>query len=173
MTHRDKIIVSLNQSEVIMIKYKVTLTKEERDELIVLAKKGDHPVSKIKNALILLSCDEGKGAKRHTNQEISDIVQVSMKTIDRIKKKFVEEGFDAVMYPGKSRRIYQKKFDGDIEAHLVALCCSNPPDGFAKWSLRLLADKMVELHYVDGISHESVRQILKKTNLNPGNVRDG
>jgi transposase len=101
---------------------------------------------------------------------ISDIARVSMKTIDRVKKKFVEEGFDAAMCPCKSKRVYVKKFDGELEAHLVALCCSEVPSGYAKWSLRLLADKMVELQYVDEISHESVRQILKKTNLSLGKV---
>lgn len=156
-----------------MIKYKVTLTKAERDELETFVSKGTRTVSKIKNALILLSCDEGENATKYPNKVISDVAQVSMKTIDRVKKKFVEEGFDAVMNPGKSKRVYAKKFDGELEAHLVALCCSEAPAGYAKWSLRLLADKMVELQYVDEISHESVRQILKKTNLSPGEASDG
>lgn len=156
-----------------MIKYKVTLSKAERDELETFVSKGTRTVSKIKNALILLSCDEGENATKYPNKVISDVAQVSMKTIDRVKKKFVEEGFDAVMNPGKSKRVYAKKFDGELEAHLVALCCSEAPAGYAKWSLRLLADKMVELQYVDEISHESVRQILKKTNLSPGEASDG
>jgi len=156
-----------------MIKYKVTLAKAERDELETFVSKGTRTVSKIKNALILLSCDEGENATKYPNKVISDVAQVSMKTIDRVKKKFVEEGFDAVMNPGKSKRVYAKKFDGELEAHLVALCCSEAPAGYAKWSLRLLADKMVELQYVDEISHESVRQILKKTNLSPGEASDG
>ena len=156
-----------------MIKYKVTLTKAERDELETFVSKGTRTVAKIKNALILLSCDDGENVTKYPNKVISDIAQVSMKTIDRVKKKFVEEGFDAVMNPGKSKRVYVKKFDGELEAHLVALCCSEAPAGYAKWSLRLLADKMVELQYVDEISHESVRQILKKTNLSPGEASDG
>lgn len=156
-----------------MIKYKVTLSQTERDELETYVSKGTRPVSKIKNALILLSCDEGENATKYPNKVISDVAQVSMKTIDRVKKKFVEEGFDAVMNPGKSKRVYVKKFDGELEAHLVALCCSKAPDGYSKWSLRLLADKMVELQYVDEISHESVRQILKKTNLSLGKASDG
>ena len=156
-----------------MIKYKVTLNKAERDELETIVSRGTHPVSKVKDAMILLSCDEGDNAVKYTNKVISDITRVSMKTIDRVKKKFVEEGFDAVMNPGKSKRVYVKKFDGELEAHLVALCCSEAPNGYAKWSLRLLADKMVELKYVDEISHESIRQILKKTNLSPGKSSDG
>ena len=156
-----------------MIKYKVTLTKAERDELETIVSKGTHPVSKVKDAMILLSCDEGENATKYSNKVISDITRVSMKTIDRVKRKFVEEGFDAVMFPAKSKRVYVKKFDGDLEAHLVALCCSEAPAGYAKWSLRLLADKMVELKYVDEISHESIRQILKKTNLSLGRPSGG
>lgn len=156
-----------------MIKYRVTLSKAEHEELETIVSKGTHPVSKVKNAMILLSCDEGDNAVKYTNKVISDITRVSMKTIDRVKKKFVEEGFDAVINPGKSKRVYVKKFDGELEAHLVALCCSEAPSGYAKWSLRLLADKMVELKYVDAISHESIRQILKKTNLSPGKPSDG
>lgn len=156
-----------------MIKYKVTLTKAERDELETIVSKGTRPVSRVKDAMILLSCDEGDNATKYSNKVISNITRVSMKTIDRVKKKFVEEGFDAVMNPGKSKRVYVKKFDGELEAHLVALCCSKAPDGYAKWSLRLLADKMVELQYVDEISHESIRQILKKTNLSLGKPSGG
>ena len=156
-----------------MIKYKVTLSEEERAELETLVGKGIHNVSKFKDALILLNCDEGNNARKYPNRVISDVAKVSMKTIDRVKKKFVEEGFDAVMHPGKSKRKYVKKFDGELEAHLVALCCSDAPSGYAKWSLRLLADKMVELQYVDEISHESIRQILKKTNLSLGKPSGG
>jgi hypothetical protein len=91
-----------------------------------------------------------------------------MRTIDRVKKKFIEEGFESVLERRPTRRIYETKLDGDVEAKLVTLCCSEPPKGFAKWSLRLLADKMVELNYVESISHVTVRSVLKKTNLNPG-----
>ena len=153
-----------------MKKYKVTLTQEEREELEILISKGKHSSTKVKNALILLNVDEGDHSKKYTNQVISDVINVSMKTIDRIKKKFVEEGFDAVIHPGKSKRDYIKKVDGDIEAHLVALCCEDAPAGYSKWSLRMLADKMVELKYIDSISHETVRQVLKKTSLNHGKV---
>ena len=83
-------------------------------------------------------------------------------------KKFIEEGFESVLERRPTRRIYETKLDGDVEAKLVTLCCSEPPKGFAKWSLRLLADKMVELNYVESISHVTVRSVLKKTNLNPG-----
>src|SRR3954469_8363183 len=89
-----------------------------------------------------------------------------MRTIDRGKKKFIEKELRAVLESPPKSRIYEKKSDGDVEAKLVTLCCSEPPKGYAKWSLRLLADKMVELKYVESISHVTVRSILKKTNLN-------
>jgi hypothetical protein len=85
-----------------------------------------------------------------------------MRKIDRVKKRFVELGLDSALERRIGNRIYAKKTDGDFEAHLVALSCSEPPEGFARWSLRLLADKVVELKYIDSISHEAVRQILKK-----------
>ena len=85
-----------------------------------------------------------------------------------MKKRFVEEGFEAVLERRISSRVYEKKADGDVEAKLVTLCCSEPPKGYVKWSLRLLADKMVELNYVESISHVTVRSVLKKTNLSPG-----
>ena len=151
-----------------MIKYIVTLTAEERTTLEELVSKGVHHSPKIKAALILLNSDTNNNSKSYTNQIMCDVVHVCMKTIDRIKKKFVEEGYDAVFNPPKPKRIYNKKADGNVEAHLIALCCGEAPEGFAKWSLRLLADKMVELNYVDSISHETVRQVLKKTNLNLG-----
>jgi hypothetical protein len=91
-----------------------------------------------------------------------------MRTVDRVKKKFIEEGFEASLERRLTSRIYERKTDGDVEAKLVTLCCSEPPKGFAKWSLRLLADKMVELNYVESISHVTVRSMLKKTNLSLG-----
>jgi len=143
----------------------VTLTKDERENLSVLTSKGKHKSQKILNALILLGCDEGEyQKKRSTNEEIAQILNISMRKIDRVKKRFVLEGIEVALNGRKRNRIYDKKTDGDFEAHLVALSCSEPPEGFAKWSLRLLADKVVELEYIDSISHETVRGILKKRN---------
>jgi hypothetical protein len=96
-----------------------------------------------------------------------------MKKIDRVKKRFVEDGLDITLNGRKGSRIYVKKADGDFEAHLVALSCGDPPEGFARWSLRLLADKVVELDYIDNVSHETIRQVLKKTKSNLGSVKDG
>ena len=157
-----------------MKKYIVTLTVDERKKLTEIATKGKHKSQKVINSLILLGCDEGKFQnKRSPNKEIARVLKISMKKIDRVKKKFVEEGFDVALEGKKSSRIYKKMVDGDFEAHLVALSCSEPPQGFARWSLRLLADKAVELEYIDNISHETVRRVLKKMKLNLGNVKGG
>lgn len=145
-----------------MVKYKITLTKEEREELESIINKGRHTSQKFRNAYVLLNCDEGEYSEKATNSEISKILKVGMRTIDRIKKRFVEEGFDAVLERKPTSREYEKKADGDFEVRLVALSCSEPPEGFSRWSLRLLADKMVELEIVDSISHETVRTVLKK-----------
>ena len=157
-----------------MKKYIVTLTKDERETLGKLTSKGKHRSQKILNTLILLGCDEGEyQIKRSTNEEISRILNISMRKIDRVKKRFVEEGLDIALNGRKGNRVYDKKGDGDFEAHLVALSCSEAPEGFARWSLRLLADRVVELGYIDSISHEAVRRVLKKTKLNLGVTKDG
>jgi transposase len=130
--------------------------------------KGSHTSQSYRSAYILLNCDQGDYSDKVTNEQISKILKVGMRTIDRVKKKFIEEGFEAVLERRLSSRVYDVKVDGDVEAKLVQLCCSEPPSGFAKWSLRLLADKMVELHYVDSLSHVSVGNVLKKMNLSLG-----
>ena len=152
----------------------VTLTKDERETLSTLTSKGKHKSQKILNALILFGCDEGEyQTKRSTNEEISRILNISMRKIDRVKKRFVMEGIEVALNGRKKKRTYDKKTDGDFEAHLIAISCSEPPEGFARWTLRLLADKVVELNYIDSISHESVRRILKKTKLNLGDKKVG
>jgi len=157
-----------------MKKYIVTLTKDERKTLTALTSKGKHKSQKMLNALILLGCDEGvHQTNRSTNDEISRILNISMRKIDRVKKRFVMESIEVALNGRKKKRVYDKKTDGDFEAHLVAVSCSEPPEGFARWSLRLLADKVVELNYIDSISHESVRRILKKTKSNPGDKKVG
>jgi transposase len=156
-----------------MIRYTIKLTKSEVDELLAIINKGSHTSQTFRTAYILLNCDEGKYAEKVTNEQISKVLKIGMRTIDRVKKKFIEEGFEAVLERRPTSRVYETKSDGDVEAKLVTLCCSEPPKGFAKWSLRLLADKMVELKYVESISHVTVRSILKKTNLNPGKLRAG
>jgi hypothetical protein len=157
-----------------MKKYIVTLSKDERETLGALASKGKHKSQKILNALILLGCDEGNfQTKRSTNEEIANVLNISMRKIDRVKKRFVMEGLDVALTGITGNRIYDKKVDGDFEAHLVALSCSEPPEGFARWSLRILADKVVELGYIDNISHETVRSVLKKRNQTLAKKRMG
>ena len=156
-----------------MIRYTIKLTKSEVDELMAIINKGSHTSQTFRTAYILLNCDEGRFAEKVTNEQISKVLKVGMRTIDRVKKKFIEEGFEAVLERRPTSRVYETKSDGDVEAKLVTLCCSEPPKGFAKWSLRLLADKMVELKYVESISHVTVRSILKKTNLNLGKLKAG
>lgn len=151
-----------------MIRYTVNLTKSEVAELQSIISKGSHTSQTFRAAYILLNCDEGEYAEKVTNEVISKVLKVGMRTIDRVKKKLVEEGLEACLERLPTTRIYEKKVDGDLEAKMVALCCSEPPKGFAKWSLRLIADKMVELKYTDSISHVTVRNVLKKTNLNHG-----
>ena len=151
-----------------MVHYKVTLTKKERAELKFIITKGKHTSQQYRNACILLNCDEGKYGKKISNDQIAQVLQIASKTVERLKQRFIEEGFEACMerkpYPSKEKIIT----DGDFEAHLIALSCSKSPDGYARWSLRLLADKMVELKYAEHVSHETVRQVLKKPNLNLG-----
>lgn len=151
-----------------MIRYTIKLTKAEVEELHTIINKGSHTSQTFRVAYVLLNCDEGKHSDKVTNEQISKVLKIGMRTIDRIKKRFVEEGLEAVLERRPTNRIYEKKSDGDFEAKLITLCCSEPPKGYAKWSLRLLADKMVELKYVESISHVTVRNILKKTNLNLG-----
>jgi hypothetical protein len=148
-----------------MKKYKVTLRKEERSGLEAVAQKGSHKSQKVLNALVLLNCDEGEFQdKPLKNEEIASVLRISMRKIDRVKKRFVEEGMETALTGRKQERVYEKKVDGDFEAHVVALSCSAPPEGFARWSLRLLADRAVELHYIESISHETIRRIFKKRN---------
>ncbi len=151
-----------------MIRYTVKLTKSEVEELMSIINKGSHTSQTFRAAYILLNCDEGAYSQKVSNEQISKVLKVGMRTIDRVKKKLIEEGFDAVLERRPTTRNYESKVDGDIEAKLITLCCSEPPKGFAKWPLRLLADKMVELKYVESISHVTVRSVLKKTNLSPG-----
>lgn len=151
-----------------MIRYRIKLTKSEVEELRGIIDKGYHRSQTYRAAYILLNCDEGEYSEKVTNEQISKVLKVGMRTIDRVKKKFIEEGLESTLERRPSQRVYEKKADGDFEAKLVTLCCSEPPKGFAKWSLRLLADKMVELKYVESISHVTVRSVLKKTSLSLG-----
>lgn len=155
-------------------RYKVTLRNEEREELLAITRRGSHKSQKVMNALILLNCDQGDfQEQKATNQKVVDVLKVSMRKIDRVKKRFVEEGFEIALNGRKGERVYKKKADGDFEAHLVAMSCGKPPEGFSRWSLRLLADQAVELKYIESISHETVRRVLKKRNKTMAKKRLG
>ena len=156
-----------------MIKYQIRLTKEEVDELSAILRKGSHSTLRYRVAHILLNCDEGEYGDKVPDRSIGQVLKVSTRTIERTKRRFVEEGLEAVLERRPTTRRYDIKLDGDVEAKLVKLCCSEPPEGRAKWSLRLLADKMVELEYVESISHVSVGKMLKKMSSSRGGSRVG
>jgi transposase len=151
--------------------YRVTLDGEEREELERITRKGSHQSQKVINALILLNCDEGESnTRRARGEEIAEILRISARKVDRVKKRFVEEGLEVALGGRQGRRpSYDRKADGEFEARLIALSCSEPPKGYSQWSLRLLADRAVELEYIDSVSHETVRRVLKKTKSNRGN----
>ena len=148
-------------------KYRVTLTVLEREELAALLARGKADVRKLKHAQVLLHADEGVGGAGHgpgwCDTQIAEAVEVGVATVQRLRQRFVEEGFAAALSTYRSGgRVYERKLDGAQEAHLIALACGTPPDGRARWTLRLLASRMVELQHADAVSHETVRQTLKK-----------
>ena len=152
-----------------MARYRIRLTESEVIELLSIIKKGSHTSQSYRVACVLLNCDEGDYAVgKSSNEQIVQVLKIGMRTIDRIKQKCVEGGIEAALERSTTTRIYDKKVDGDLEAKIVQLCCSEPPEGFAKWTLRMLAEKVVELGYIDKISHVSVHNTLKKTNLSRG-----
>ena len=158
-----------------MKRYTVTLEEQEREELSRITRKGSHQSQKVVNALILLNCDEGPfNERRVRGEDIAEILRISARKVDRVKKRFVEEGKVAALGGRQGRRpTYVRKADRDFEARLVALSCGDPPEGHAQWSLRLLADRVVELGYVDSVSHETVRRVLKKTPSSRGGASAG
>jgi transposase len=149
-------------------KYIVTLTEAECQMLHGLLSKGKGAARRLTHARVLLKADQGL-----PDQAIVDEVAVSRPSVERVRRRFVEEGLDAALDPRRPARPRPHKIDGEVEAHLIALACSTPPPGRARWSLRLLADKAVELEYLDAVSHETVRQSLKKTSLPPGGSKNG
>ena len=158
-----------------MKRYAVTLEQHERDALAAITRKGSHRSQKVLNALILLNCDEGAFNERRAHGEtIAEILRISLRKVDRVKKRFVEEGLEAALGGRQGRRpTYVRKADGEFEARLVALSCTSPPEGHAQWSLRLLADRAVELGHIDSVSHETVRRVLKKTRSSRGSGSGG
>jgi transposase len=147
-----------------MKKYIVRLSAEERKSLKHLVSSGKGSARMFTRARILLKADIAEGGPGWPDEKIADALDVTIQTIERIRKQLVEEGLEAVLSRRKYvQKVSRKKLDGDAEAHLIALACADAPEGYTRWSLRLLADKMVELGYVESISHEAVRRVLKKT----------
>src|SRR5215207_8480341 len=147
-----------------MKRYRVTLTAAERDELAALLSRGKADVRRLKHAQVLLKADAAVGGPGWPDERIAGAVGVGLATVQRLRRRFVEEGLAAALSPYRGgKRVYATKLDGAQEAHLIALACSTPPEGQARWTLRLLAGRMVELEHVDTLSHETVRQTLKKT----------
>ena len=149
-------------------KYHVTLTDDERSMLRDLVSAGKGSARTLTHARILLKADESGDGRAWSDEAIRQALDVGLSTVARVRQRFVEEGLEAALERRKPRREYSHLVDGECEAHLVALACSAPPVGHKRWTLRLLADKLVEREYIDSISHETVRQVLKKTNLSLG-----
>ena len=143
-------------------KYIVTLTDGEREKLQKMISSGTERARKLTRTRILLKADSN-----WQDTGISEALDISVSTIERVRQRFVEEGLEAALNRRPPRREYMYKLDGEQEAHLIALVCSQPPEGHGHWSLRLLADRMVTLEYVDSVSHETVRQTLKRNELKP------
>ena len=150
-----------------MKKYIVELTSEERKQLQQLVKKGKVAGYKIRHAQMLLKADQGNQGPGWLDAQVAEVFAAHVTTAERLRKRFVEQGLEAALERNK-RNNYARKLDGDAEAHLIAIACSKPPAGRSEWSLRLLADRLVELSVVDSISYMTVSRTLKKTNLSRG-----
>jgi len=151
-----------------MKKYIVTLELEERQLLQQLIRKGKAAARKLTRARILLKAGSSAGQPGWTDEQIAQALDIHYSTVANVRRRFVEQGLEAALNRRPPTRQYERKLDGEAEAHLIALVCGEPPEGHERWTLRLLADHMVELGYVDAVSHETVRQALKKTNSSRG-----
>lgn len=148
-----------------MEKYIVKLTQEERSDLLSLIKKGKASAPRLTHARILLEADEGAYANnKKTDYQIAEQLHVGLKTVKRRRKQFVEEGLEAALSRKPHLKTREKKISGEEEAHLIAICCSVPPEGRSRWTLKLLSSRMVELEIVDSISPATVGRALKKMN---------
>lgn len=146
-------------------KYPVTLSEDQRQYLEKLTSSGKVPARQMKRAQILLKSDE---QTNWSYEQIQAAFDVSANTVAAIRRAFVEQGLEAALQRKKPEREYEHVLDGEGEAHLIALACSEPPTGRTHWSLRLLQDRFVKLGHVDSISYETIRRVLKKTNSSPG-----
>lgn len=150
-----------------MKKYHVTLADEERKQLQAIIAKRTAKSQAVKRAYVLLAADENQ-PDWLKDEQIKTTYQVSIRSIERMRERFVEDGFEFALNGKKREKYKDVVFDGAVEAHVIALRCSEPPAGYARWSVRLLAEKMIELNYVETIGRETVRKMLKKTKSSPG-----
>ena len=154
-------------------RYVVELSVEERAKLLELISKNKANRSKIINAYILLKADVGRNGEGWTDLKIAEAYNISVRKIERTRQQLVEEGLEFALNRKPAARCKSRKLQGDEEAFLIATCCSEPPEGHARWTLKMLGDKLVRMNYVESISSETVRQTLKKTNLSLGKRRNG
>jgi len=155
------------------IKYRVTLTAEERDNLMRIISKGKTEGYRIRHAHILLAADEIEENKEWTDKGIARAYHTTERSIGNLRRRFVEKGFDAALGHEKREVAPRIKIDGETEAKIVALTCSNAPEGYSQWTLRLLADKVVELGIMESVSHTAIGDCLKKTKLSHGYRSNG
>jgi transposase len=148
----------------VLKKYRVLLTEEQRVTLQRLIARGSAPARTLTHARVLLKADEAPGGSAWTNAAIAQALEISDLTVTRVRKRFLDGGLEAGLHRKEQARRKERKLDGEQEAHLIALACSKAPAGRDRWSLRLLAGKMVILGHVDEVSHETVRQVLKRGN---------
>lgn len=149
-------------------RYRITLTAQEREDLHKLVSTGKAAAKKLVRARIMLLADQSTGGPGKSDPEIAEYLGCGRVTVERVRKQFVENGIESTLQPAPRKRVYERRLDGKAEAHLVALACGSPPEGRSRWTLRLLADRMVALEYVEEISHETVRRTLKKTTSSRG-----
>ena len=149
-------------------KYVVKLTDTERSQLKELISSGEASARQIRRAYILLKSDSSASGPNWNYEQVCEAFEVSSLTVFNVRKNYTEGGLKRAILRKKPDRVYRRRLDGEGEAHLIALACSDPPDGYESWSLRLLQDWMIRLEIVDNISHETIRQTLKKTSSSRG-----
>jgi transposase len=149
-------------------KYVVRLTEEEREQLLTVVRRGKVAAAKRRRAQVLLKADAGPEGSGRTDQETSEALDVSVGLVHDVRQAYVEQGLSAALERKPKSRHRARKLDGEQEARLIALACGPAPEGRARWTLRLLADQLVELEIIEAISKDAVRSVLKKTSLNPG-----
>lgn len=155
-------------------KYVVKLMPEERIQLKSLGRKGKHAASKILHAKILLEADVGEASyEKKSDAQIAILLDIGIRTVERVRQRFVEEGLESALSRKPSHTRRKRKMGGDEEAHLIAICCSSPPEGRNRWTLKLLAGRLIEMEIMESISPATVGRVLKKMKLNPGKKKNG